>query len=78
MEFTFTTPVNAFGYDFVERVASIPGYESPFVDSTFVISIYSGVNKLTEYTFTPANDVASFFGVSSTQSFDRVSIQETV
>lgn len=78
MEFNFTTPVNAFGYDFVERVASIPGYETTFVDSTFVISIYNGATKLTEYTFTPANDVASFFGVSSTQTFDKVIIQETV
>ena len=78
MEFNFTTPVNAFGYDFVERVASIPGYETAFTDSTFVVSVYNGTTKLTEYTFTPANDVASFFGVSSSQNFDKVIIQETV
>ena len=41
MEFNFITPVNAFGYDFIERVASIPGYEMAFTDSTFVISVYN-------------------------------------
>lgn len=78
MEFNFTTPVNAFGYDFLEQTASLPGWSTAFTDSTFVISIYNGTTKLTEYTFTPANDVASFFGVSSTQTFDKVVIEETV
>lgn len=78
MEFNFSTPVNAFGYDFIERVASIPGYEMAFTDSTFVISVYNGTTKLTEYTFQPTNDVATFFGISSTQEFNKVIIQETV
>lgn len=62
MEFNFTTPVNAFGYDFVEPTACIPPYcPTTFVNSTFVVSIYNGATKLTEYTFTPANNVATFF-----------------
>lgn len=78
MEFNFSNPVNAFGYDFIERTASIPGYEMAFTDSTFVISIYDDVTKLAEYTFTPANNVASFFGVSSAQEFNKVIVEETV
>ena len=78
MEFNFTTPVNAFGYDFMESTIPLTGYGEAQVDSTFVISIYNGTTKLTEYTFTPANDVVSFFGVSSAQTFNRVVIQETV
>lgn len=78
MEFNFTTPVNAFGYDFMESTTPLTGYGEAQVDSTFVISVYNGTTKLTEYTFTPANDVVSFFGVSSTQTFNRVVIQETV
>ena len=78
MEFNFTTPVNAFGYDFVELTTSLPGWPATIIDSTFVISVYNGTTKLTEYTFTPANNVATFFGISSTQTFNKVVIQETV
>lgn len=78
MEFNFTTPVNAFGYDFVELTTAIPGWPATIIDSTFVISVYSGATKLTEYTFQPANDVVTFFGTSSDIAFDKVIIQETV
>ncbi len=61
MEFNFTTPVNAFGYDFAELTTSLPGWPATIIDSTFVISVYNGTTKLTEYTFTPVNDIASFF-----------------
>jgi len=62
MEFNFTTPVNAFGYDFLEPTTCLPPFcPQTFIDSTFTISIYNGTTKLTEYSFMPANDVATFF-----------------
>jgi hypothetical protein len=79
MEFNFITPVNAFGYDFVEPTTPISAsWPAPFIDSTFVVSAYSNGTKLKEYTFTPINDIATFFGISSSQTFDKVIIQETV
>lgn len=78
MEFNFSTPVNAFGYDFIESTTPLTGYGEPQANSTFVISLYNGATKLTEYTFDPANNVATFFGASSVQSFNKVIIQETV
>lgn len=77
MEFNFSTPVNAFGYDFIESTTPLTGYGEPQAESTFVISIYNGTTKLTESTFEPANNVATFFGVSSSQSFNKIVIQET-
>lgn len=80
LEVMFSTAVNAFGFDFDESTTCRPGYCSGVsqVESTFVIRIYDGPKYLQSYTFTPQNNVATFFGTASRQPFDRVSIQETV
>lgn len=80
LEVMFSPAVNAFGFDFNESTTCRPGFCDGVsqVESTFAIRIYDGAKQLQEYTFTPANNVSTFFGAASGQPFDRVSIQETV
>ncbi len=51
----------------------------PFTDSTFTVSLFSGVSAVDSFTFNAPNDQAAFVGVWSTaaQGFDSIQIRET-
>lgn len=70
--------INYFGFDFVEPEFD-PLVNSPvFIDSTFEVTLLKSGGIIDSFEFTRPNDVASFVGFSSDQSFDRVEIRETV
>ena len=71
-------PMNAFGFDFAEPTGGAELGGGPHIDSTFTVTLLSGGGTVGGFTFTAANDTAAFVGVSSTISFDRVEIRETV
>jgi len=48
------------------------------VDSTFTVTLKNGVNTVASFQFNAPDDVASFVGVQSDMSFDKVEIRETV
>ncbi len=69
----------SFGFEFVEP-ESDDNVNATFVDSTFEVSLYSGVVAVNSFTFNAPNDQAAFVGVWSTadQGFDTVEIREIV
>jgi hypothetical protein len=50
---------------------------TPCVDSTFSVTLMNGATFVDSFTFNLPNNVAAFFGVSSTTPFDRLLIRET-
>jgi len=78
-------PLFAFGFDFHEPTLSTPpGPAFPdtcntaCVDSTFRITLFNGAIVVDSFDFNADDDVLAFIGVSSTLSFDRIEIRETV
>lgn len=69
--------VFAFGFEFVE-VELDANLFGPFVDSTFTITLLNDGTTVESFLFSPANDVATFFGVWSSEAFDEVEIREIV
>lgn len=69
--------VFAFGFQFVEPEFD-PNVNATFVDSTFTITLLDDGGILESFLFSPANDVATFWGVRSDAAFDAVEIRETV
>ncbi|NER35226.1 MAG: hypothetical protein F6J93_14650, partial [Oscillatoria sp. SIO1A7] len=70
-------PVNFFGFDFTEPEFD-PGVNATFVDSKFEVTLLSGGTTVDSFEFEPPNDIASFVGFSSGETFDRVEIREIV
>jgi hypothetical protein len=67
----------AFGFEMVEP-QNDPNLNGTFVDSTFTITLRNGGSIVDSFLLTPPNDTAVFFGVWSSDAFDRVEIRETV
>ncbi|MEE4382734.1 MAG: PEP-CTERM sorting domain-containing protein [Pseudomonadales bacterium] len=74
--------VNAFGFDFHEPSTTglaTDGTNTPFFhDSVFTITLFEGAIEIASTTFDPEDDVLLFFGLTSTASFDRVQITESL
>jgi hypothetical protein len=70
-------PVYSFGFDFVEP-ENDPNVNWAFVDSTFQVTLKSGLSTVGSFTYNAPNDVAAFVGVWSTAAFDRAEIREIV
>ena len=73
--------VFSLGFEFVEPETDW-GRNAPtitFTDSTFTVSLFSGVSAVDSFTFNAPNDQAAFVGVWSTaaQGFDSIQIRET-
>lgn len=67
------TPINAFGFDFVELTDSVGGY----IDSTFEIKLfYSDVLIENSIIFNAQDDRLSFIGLVCENMFNRVEIRE--
>jgi len=77
LEVGIASAVLAFGFQFVEPELD-PNVNAPFVDSTFTITLLAGGGVVESFLFSPANDVATFWGVRSDAVFDAVQIRETV
>jgi hypothetical protein len=71
------TPVNSFGFDFVEPEFA-PFIGGIFIDSTFEITLLHGGSIIDSFEFTRPNDVATFVGVRSDSLFDKVEIREII
>lgn len=70
-------PVLAFGFDFVEP-ENDPNTAAGFIDSTFSVSLFSSGLQVDSFSYSRPNDTASFVGVISDTSFDRVEIFESI
>lgn len=64
--------VNAFGFDFVEPTAA----GAPFFESTFDVTLFDGATEIGAFEFERPNDVVTFVGVASDESFNRVEIRD--
>jgi hypothetical protein len=73
----FADPVTSFGFDFVEP-QNDPNINAPFVDSTFLVSLFFRTSMLGSFTYNAPNDVAHFIGVHSDEPFDSVQFEEIV
>lgn len=73
-----SSPVFAVGFEMIEPTLLNIGPGQTFVDSTFTITLISGVTNKDSFIFKPGNDVVVFFGVWTDYSFDKISIRETV
>jgi hypothetical protein len=72
--------VYSVGFDFVEPRLDPwvnPSGTTPFIDSTFSVTLKNGATTINSFTFSPPNDAASFFGAWSDTAFNRVEIRET-
>jgi hypothetical protein len=79
VDLAFAAPVMAFGFDFVEpALEPHGGTPTPFVDSTFTVTLRQGNTTVGSFTFNAPNDQAAFVGATSTLAFNNVQIRETV
>ncbi len=70
-------PINSFGFDFVEPQFD-PNVNSPFIDSTFEVTLLNSGTIIDSFEFTRPNDLASFVGFRSNLLFDKVELRETI
>lgn len=73
----FASPLYGFGFDFHEP-ESDPNVGAGFVESTFEVVLFQGRVEIERVQFERENDALAFFGVSTTESFDRLEITEVV
>jgi hypothetical protein len=71
------TLINVFGFDFVEP-RLMPNVNAQFIDSTFQVTLFKFGAAIGAFQFARPNDVASFVGVTSDLTFNRVEIREMV
>jgi hypothetical protein len=76
LDVAFATPVQAFGFDFVEPQFD-PNVNAAFVDSTFTVTLLQGASPVGSFTFNAPNDTAAFVGAISSVAFNSVQIRET-
>jgi hypothetical protein len=76
LDVVFATPVQAFGFDFVEPQFD-PNVNASFVDSTFTITLLQNSTVVGSFTFNVPNDTAAFVGAISTVDVTAVQIRET-
>lgn len=75
----FDRDVNAFGIEMYEPMGdnTISGCNAVCVESTFRFELYkNGTLVDNTITFSPENNVDTFFGFSSPRSFDEVRVRE--
>jgi hypothetical protein len=68
--------INTFGFDFVEPTSF--NVNDRFIDSTFEVTLFNTDEAIGTFQFASPNDVASFVGVTSDRTFNRVEIREIV
>jgi hypothetical protein len=66
---------NVFGFDFAEPTYNVG---DRFIDSTFEMTLFNTGAAIGTFQFAPPNNVASFVGVTSDRTFNRVEIREIV
>jgi hypothetical protein len=72
-----TAPLNAFGFSVFEPTSSaLNGCNETCFETTFSFELFSGATSLGAFTLAPADNQWAFWGVSSTESFDRVVIND--
>ena len=73
-------PVFSFGFDFAEMTDPVLNNVSAeeVVDSTFLVRLKREGSPVGEFTFNRPDDQASFVGVASTETFDRVEVREII
>jgi hypothetical protein len=74
---TFTTPVTALGFEFVEPNLTMPPYGGTPVDSPYLVTLFHGNSVVGTFTFDAPDDVVLFVGFTSTQAFDRAELVDT-
>jgi len=72
----FASPVFAAGFDFFEPSSGDPS--CPYFDSTFSVTLKSGLTTVGRFDFNAPDDEPSFIGVESQIAFDRLEIREIV
>lgn len=76
-EFTSIDPVYAVGFQMIEPTSlNVTASDTGFIDSTFEISLLLGGSVIDSFSFSPENDVVSFFGVWADSAFDAILIDE--
>lgn len=77
---TLSSSVFAFGFHLYEPTSNNPfnGCNTTCVDSTFVITLYSGSTAIGVFTVQPTDNQLEFIGFWSSTAFDRVTVRETV
>ena len=75
-DFSFASAIFAFGLKMHESTTEECAVGC--TDSTFQFTLLSGATQVGQVTFMPPNDETVFFGVTSTVSFDRVALRETI
>ena len=78
----FANPVYSAGFDFAEPDTTMPlpygNGNNPFgINSTFTVTLKSGITVVATFQYNAPDDTLSFVGVWSDTAFDRMEIRET-
>jgi hypothetical protein len=75
LQVTTEAPVYSLGFEFIEPNATMPLWGGTPVDSTYQVTLFSGITQVGQFTFNAPDDVATaFIGVWSDTAFDRAVI----